>query len=457
MILCAAELAALYTAAKWTVALAVGAFAVFLIAAFPRFGRREQFLLVLSIGLTIAVAYRVPDPSDLYATAFDRAAFLAAFMILLALLREGAVQSPSVLAVGSYLTQQPPSRRYLSIHLGGHALGLLLNFGSLNLLGPLIMRGVAASTANPAVAEIRIERQISALSRGFSWMVAWSPTAITQALVFAVVPGIDPVRMILIGLILVALTSLAGWGLDGLTGRRARRIIPPDARPQFTGNVPFPSRSAAHFGLVCVCLGGFTGFIMLSTGVTTVPALMLAAPVVTGLWIYRQSAGALDRKIVLRGRLKEVAFRSVPSGSPEAATLACAGYCGVTAAGLVDPITFSNWAALPHWPETALYGAAMLLPLLLSNFGLPPLMVITFFGTLLSDLPGLDFDPTLLAMAFCVGWALNLTGSPFGVTAVILARITGRPGRDLTWRWNGSYTAVTLGISTLVLFGIAGL
>ena len=179
--------------------------------------------------------------------------------------------------------------------------------------------------------------------------------------------------------------------------------------------------------------------------------LMLAAPAVTVAWIVMQNAGRTDRTARILDRLKSVAGKSMPLGSPEAVTLASAGYCGICAAGLVEPHWFAEFFGLAGWHAFAIYAAAMLVPPALSNIGLPPMMVVTFFGTLLSALPGLNFDPTLLGMAFCVGWALNLTGSPFGVSAIILTRITGVPGRRLTWRWNGWFSLVSFAISSLVL------
>ena len=451
IVLSFAVLASLYSNHSWPIDVAVFAFAALALTGHHFYGRREQFLLALAVVLTGAVYIWAPDPITLLTSAFERAAFLAAFMILLALLREGAVTSPAVLEVGSYLTRQPPSRRYLSIHLGSHLLAIFLNFGALNLLGPLIMRGIADSTPDPDIAAIRRERQISALLRGFAWMVAWSPTAITQALVYAVVPGVEPARMLLIGLILVVLTTAVGWGLDSYRGIKARRVIPASARRQFTNSEPFPKLAFWNFATVCFCLVASTIVAILAFGVTTIPALMLVAPIVTTAWIMRQFSGRADMATLVLGRLKSVVGQSMPRGTPEAVTLACAGYCGLCAAGLIDPQWFADRFQLAQWHEFAIYCAAMLLPVLLSNVGLPPLMVITFFGTLLSAIPGLHFDPTLLAMGFCVGWALNLTGSPFGISAVILARMTGIKGRELTWSWNGSYSLITLLLSATVL------
>ena len=452
IVLSISVLVSLFTPFASATLVAIGGLAVFAIAGQPLFGRRERFLLTLACTLSLAVFWISPDPAALYYEALDRATFLAAFMILLALLRDGAVTSPAVLDVGTYLTRQPPGRRYLSIHFGGHALSILLNFGALNLLGPLIMRGIDATTPDPRLADIRRERQISALMRGFSLMVVWSPTAVTQALVFTMLPDAQYSRMVLVGLVIVVLNSLAGWLIDWRTGERARRVIPPEERPQFPAGLPFPRRSFLHFAAVCGLLVATTLAIMALGGVSTVPALTLSAPLVTLVWLVRQSQADRNAGKAVVNRVRSIATKSIPLSGPEAFTLSVAGYCGIVAAGLVNPDAFASIANLEHWPEFALYAAAIIIPFLFSNVGIPPIMTTTFLGTLMASLPGLDFDATLLAMAFCIGWALNLTGSPLGLSAVILSRITGEAGRRLTWTWNGVYTMTCLGIACLVLY-----
>jgi hypothetical protein len=60
-------------------------------------------------------------------------------------------------------------------------------------------------------------------------------------------------------------------------------------------------------------------------------------------------------------------------------------------------------------------------------------------------------DPTLLATAFALGWALNLTASPFGATGLVLSRVTGIPATTVTWRWNGPFTLIAYLIVAAVL------
>jgi len=74
------------------------------------------------------------------------------------------------------MTQQPQGRREFSLSIGGHILGVLLNFGAISLLTPLIQRGSKAMLAQAELrqpSEVQLEQQqISALLRGFSWMIS---------------------------------------------------------------------------------------------------------------------------------------------------------------------------------------------------------------------------------------------------------------------------------------------
>jgi hypothetical protein len=97
------------------------------------FGRRERLLLGVSPGLTLLEFWRDAGAARTALSALDRAAFLAAFMLLLGVLRAAAQTSPAVLACGTHLTRQPPRRRYVSVALGAHMLGTMLNMGALSL------------------------------------------------------------------------------------------------------------------------------------------------------------------------------------------------------------------------------------------------------------------------------------------------------------------------------------
>ena len=422
-------------------------------------GWRERGLLAAALAITGAALLTHPAPAAAVEQSLQRAAFLAAFMILLALLRVGAGGSSAVLALGDYLTRQPPGRRYLAIHAGSHVLGVLLNFGTLSLFGPLIVRGVEATRADePAAAAVREQRQLSALIRGFSWVIAWSPTAVTQALIPVVILGADPLAVAGMGAAVAVAMLPLGWLNDRFVGRRARRrlarngVLPAGIRREF------PRAAALRFSLVCLTLVGGCTLTVLATGVTVIVALMLVAPLVTLAWLRVQARAARRAgkgsaeggSLVLR--IREVATVSIPRSMPEALTLATGGYCGLMLAGLLEPARVGAWLQLDRLPMPAIYLLAVAVVPLLSHLAAPPILVVTFFGSVLIGNPALGIDPTLLGFAFVMGWCLNLTGSPFGTAVLVLGRATGVRGTTLSWRWNGLFIVSAFAVVTGALF-----
>ncbi len=103
---------------------------------------REAYLLAVAGGVFLLVLAGSSEDLGVVSRGLDRALYLAAFILLMGLLREGAVTSPAVLDCGSYVTLQPSRRRFLAVFTGSHLFSVLINLGSLSLLAPIIQRGV---------------------------------------------------------------------------------------------------------------------------------------------------------------------------------------------------------------------------------------------------------------------------------------------------------------------------
>ncbi|GAG60758.1 unnamed protein product, partial [marine sediment metagenome] len=443
----------IYTGSRAGAMLAVCGLVAFAGLGQPWFKLRERFLLGVSVVMTICAYVFSSDAPALVFSALQRAAFLAAFMILLALLRDAAVTSPSVLAVGTFLTKQRPGKRYAALHIGGHALGVVLNFGALSLLGPLVQRGVRGDGAqDKTVTEIRERRQLSALDRGFSWIIAWSPTAVANAMVPVIVVGAQPGRMAMMGGVAAVAMFFVGWLEDKLRFRSLRASLAAKGVHVGIETPKFPKAPFWWFVSICLVLVGLAIAFMVSFQVSMVAALMLAAPLVTALWIWLQNRTRKDAWSASLARYRDIAMNSIPNGSPEALTLSSAGYTGLVAGGLLQAGSFADTLGLNDVPPLMIYiGVAALIPLA-SNAAMPPMMVVTFLAAMMtsSAMPGLDM--TMLGFSFVMGWALNLTGSPFGASSLILSRVTGIPGTTLSWRWNGVFTLVAfLVVSVLVV------
>jgi hypothetical protein len=433
-----------YAEARLPGLVAVGALLVFCLIGQGYFRLRERLLLGVAVVLTVAEFAVEPEALASVRAGLERASFLAAFMLLLGILRDAAATSPAVQATGRFLTQQPPSRRYSAIAGGSHVLTVLLNMGALSLLAPLIQAGTRASreSGDPGwIADIKERRQFSASLRGFAMVIVWAPTTVTQALLAGLFPESDTIRAILYGLGFAALGLGLGWLEDRLRWAQLRRRMAREGRPPAQATPP-PLGALRDFACVCAALIGLAMLLRWVFAVETVPALMLAAPVLTVAWIFLQhrGEGAGRAAAVTGGRVREILGRSVPAASPEAITLAAAGYIGTMLAALVPPELVALAASPEVMPPLLLLALLPLLVVLVVQFALTPIVMAVFLGTALGSLDPLPVDANLLVLALSGGWALAMTASPFAAGALILQRMTGLRATDLTWRWNGLYS-----------------
>jgi hypothetical protein len=431
---------------------------VFALAGIAGQVRRIKAIFAVGLALTLVVPMVGEAPGRVLRAGFDTAAYLAAFLVLLGMLREAAESSPAVRDCGEFLTRQPSGRRYLALHGGGHLLGLLLNFGSLSLVGPMIKQGVAAATERTGeihLSEIRERRQLSALLRGFAWIIVWSPTSITQALVMTLLPGVEPARLMLSGLALAVLVMILGWGEDRLRWRRLRAAR--RGADRVGPAVPVPRRALGRMALICALLVAAVVAAKQSLAIATVPALMLTVPCVALAWIVAQRMPAGIAPALRHGaaRARQILRHGIPAASPEVLTLSGAGYVGTLAAALIPVEGVAAAAAWVAGAPTLFLAGVVLLVVLAAQVALNPIMFVVFLGSALAAAPLPGVDMTALALALAAGWALSLTGSPFTASVLILSRFTGVPATKVSWTWNGLFTGLALVLVVLFLVAVA--
>lgn len=450
LLLVACELLSLYTGIAATDLTSKALVVLLPLFAWRILGLREAYLLALCVGL-LGLTWALGKPvAGIAAEGLSRSAYLASFILLMALLREGALQSASVLELGTFLTRQPAKRRFLTLFSGGHFFAVLINLGALSLLAPIIQRGVRA--AIPAgqplddISEVRERRQFSAILRGFSWFLVWAPTAVTQAVMPTLMGGIDATRLMLTGLVLALLMLAVSWAEDTLRWRGFRKRLQAEGRLPLPSATRFPIKAARGLGLVCLLLFGCTIAFTLLGKVTIVTGVMLAAPIVVALWIFAQQSDTASRLAATGERLRGIAFESIPGYSREALFIACAGFIGTLAANLVLEVDVAGLFSLEEQPGWLVLWVLSFLVWLLGQVGLSPITMAVFLGSVVADLPTMPVDMTLSALAIAAGTAVCTGGAPFSSGAVMLSRASGYSAVTLTWRWNGVYTAVALAV-----------
>lgn len=415
-----------------------------------RLAWRERYLLALSTVIAGLVWILDPDPLRNLQAALNQAAFLMAFVIVLGILRESAVTSPSISELGAYLTQQPTGRRYSALYLGTGALQVLFNIGVVSFLVPLIQRGIERARPNDPLNPIREQRQISAMQRGFAWGVVWSPTALAPLALFELLPSVDRLAWMAMGLAVFFLMLVIGWGDDTIrfrSYRPATKIVPP----------AFPKQAALGFLMTSICLLGLAEAAAVAFDETVVFGLLVACPVVTIGWIALQSGILRAGPAATRARLSDLYRVHLDQSSNLAIMLACAGFMG-RAAGLLVPsddlATGLNLYTLPDWVVLSALPVALCL---FSMLGFSPIMMAIFFGSLFGGMATLPADATLIALAISCGWGLSMTTSPFATILLLINRMGNIPMPKLSYGWNGRFSALAVLGLTIVFFALSRL
>ena len=404
-----------------------------ILLASPRFGVREFYLLTISGALAAVVWLTTDDPLSIIAEGARQASFLMSFVLLVGLIQQAASTSEDVQRCGSYLTNQPPGRRFLSIFCGTHFMSHVFNLGIIALIAPLIMRGTedAADPRNP----IRRRRQISAMLNGFGWGVVWSPTAIAPLALLVLLPGAERIPWMIAGFLIAMAVLAAGWAEDYARWRPGAGRAPVEPPP-------FPAAAFGGFGALCLALLVLTLGGMAVFDQSVVFGLMLASPLILVGWLLLQTGGDLAAS----GDRVAVIYREfLPSSAPIGISLACSGFIGRVAAHLTpseDIAAYLNIMAMPGW--SFMLGISLLV-MVMSWLALSPIMLAVFLGSVLADLPALPVEPTWAALAVSCGWALSMMTSPFATTVLLNAQITGIPGATYVgWNWRFSVLAIVV-------------
>ena len=442
------EIALLVGGADWA-ALPGRALAVALaVVVMPRFGAREWWLMAVALALSAGLAMR-PDGGEALRGALDSGAYFAAFILSMMLLREAAITSASVLAVGAWMTRQPPGRRFVATWVGGHLAGILMNFGAVSLLAPLVQRGVRAEPATTDEDRrrmaIRERRQLSALIRGFAWVICWAPTTLTQAIILDSVPGLEHGPAIAAGISLSLVMLAVGWAEDRLRWGRPRT-------PGRAG--PLPGRAALDLLAVYALLIAGALAVQALVGASLPQALMTVAPVLLVGWVVAQS-----RAGVIGGagqRLGQIVAVSIPRLARDAYLLGAAGFIGITAAQLAPVDAIAAWTQHAGIPAWLLVWSLPVLITLGGQVALSPMMMVVFLAAVVSALPALPASPEIVAVALGAGWALSMTAAPNATGALLIAGATGIPSTVMTWRWNGVYSLAALGVLAILAWLAAG-
>lgn len=363
--------------------------------------------------------------------ALDLAAYFSAFIVLLTIIQIAAERSGAVERVGVYLTSQSQGRRYFATAIGSHILGAFLNFAAVSLMAPLIQRSAVREGGEK---DLQLERrQISAMIRGFSWVIMWAPTTLTMAVIPSLFAEANWWDLLPYGLTGTIVMILLGRACDRFEWRQS----PTDPT---TVAKPFPQRDFLTLGGICAMLILTSGMVVLVFGLSIAKALMFVAPTITLAWF-----AGLSTPPGQRAGLSEfgpAVARATPGFISSAMTLGLSGLIGVLAGEVLAATAIVHWIDFSDVPEWLVLAALPVLITLGGQAALSPILVVVFLGELLNSLPVLPADPVHIMFALSAGWALSMTASPNASATLLIAASTRIAPTRLTWGWNLNYAVL---------------
>ncbi len=403
-------------------------------------GIREIYLLCSCIILSGLAYYLLGFQPKIYQEALSQAAFLMAFLLILSLLHEAAMTSPSVAMCGRYLTRQRAGRRFATLFLGSNLMSVLFNLGLVSILTPLIQKGIQQDKTNPSLMKLRERRQISAMLRGFAWCVVWSPTAIAPLAVFELVDGISRQLWTAYGILFALVIFSLGWAEDQWRFKDIKR------QPTNSDTAPFPVYDFLKFSIILTILFSMAVFLSMLFDDTIVFGLLISCPLVMIGWLYQQSRHQprQDRLPALGRRLTEISIIALPKNHQIMITLAASGFIGRIAASMIPAEKFAQGLGLYDIPDFLFLSCLSIAMVPVSYLGVSPIMMAVFFGSILGALPTLPADPTFVALAISSGWALSMTTSPFSTVVLMISRLNELRPLTLTIRWNGLFSLLCI-------------
>ncbi len=405
------------------------AFLVLCVVAFGATSLRERALMGIAVILAGVLIWQGKGMAAL-GSALSLGAFFGAFIATLTAMRDIAARSASVLEVGRYLTSQPAGRRFYATAFGGHFLAVFLNFGAVSLMAPLVQKSAVHPDGSPFAALER--RQISALIRGFAWLLLWAPTTLSQAVLLTIFTEVTLRDIVPIGLATAVGFTLLGRLYDRYEWR-GQALPGPGVAPEF------PRRAAYVVSAICALLIGatFAGSVVFNTSIAQ--TLLFVVPVVTFGWFLGQEWGQGHRAAQHLHVFTEVMQTSAGPLARSAIALGLSGFIG-RAAGQALPVeTIAdslNVAAMPGWLFLAT------LPVLITLGGqvaLSPILIVVFLGELLGAMNSLPTGQAQILYALSLGWALSMTASPNATATLLISGTTNIAPTTLTWRWNLRY------------------
>ncbi|MEM7405399.1 MAG: hypothetical protein AAF458_08915 [Pseudomonadota bacterium] len=393
------------------------------------------WLVLLAAGAaSVASWLHVAEPVALLTKALSVGCFFISVLLSGGFLRDAADRSSMILNAGTALIRQPPARRNAALSFGAFAMGFVLSFGTLQLLGAMVAKAntLESANGNSAVQATRLRRSMLAVLRGFCMSTVCNPISIVMALALTYAPGAQWLQLLVIVVPSAIILLLIGAVLDWVQGPR----VPPAGT-----RAPSLWPVAAVVGLVVAVVTAVLVVARLAD-IPIIRSVLVTVPSFAFAWMLLQQRGSIGAVLA---RVEWQAVTRYPTQRVEVIIL---GSAGIAATFMAEALPVEHIASLVqswHLPSVVLPLVVFWFVFVGANLAMNPILTVSIAGAVLPAPLLLGASPLSVAVAYMLGWGIATCSSPFTLSTLIISGIAGRRSTEVAWRWNSLF-ALSAGI-----------
>jgi len=358
------------------------------------------------------------------------AAYYGAFIGALGLMQCLVRRLPQLGEIHRLLLAGPRAWLYPGYLSSCFAISSILSFGMLNLVcgsleSYLRQRGIEGERRREGMRGV----MVSAL-RGYALVPLLAPTSVGVASLTRELPGLSWAMLLPFGAIAAGILLLIGWQLEN---RRLQRLCrqPDDLSVE-------PSASGSFRGLLLGSLLGIGGIVALATGswLSATQAAMILVPVAVALFLGWQTRSVGETHDEISDNL--LGMRN------EVFIFACSAVLGGAVSLLIPVEHLLGGFGGSFWLPLLFGLLGMLAIVLVALVGLAPIISLSLCAGLLAQLAAQGVDPLGPAVALLGGFSLAMLLSPYGASALLLARYAQLSPWRVAVSWNGRFVLLAL-------------
>ena len=327
---------------------------------------------------------------------------------------------------------------YPSYLFSTFAISSLLSFGMLNLVCGSLERYLERQPYNQQQRREGARGVMVTALRGFALVPLLAPTSVAVAILTRELPGLSWSALLPFGLLCGAILLAVGWPMEN---RRLRQLQPTAESPQ---TVAPPDTADGLRRLLCASLLGILLIALLAnlTWLSATQAAMLLVPLaVAGMLLYQ---GGAPMAVYTEVRDTLAGMRN------ETFIFACSALLGGLTAVLIPVERLASHFSSTPLGLFGLGSAGMLAIIALALLGVAPIISLSLCAALLAQLAGHGVAIMQPAVALLVGFSLAMLLSPYGPSALMLARHAQLSPWRIAFGWNGRFVLLVLGPLLLV-------